>query len=77
MMEDIRWAKTHCARMDHGGCGLLVGVKGNAIVQIKGDPARQFEWQRSNFNRLTSVEKLGKEFGTPNLKNLPCRIRRK
>jgi len=25
---------------------------------------------------LTSMEKLGKEFGTPNLKNLPCRIRR-
>jgi hypothetical protein len=38
MDEDIRWVKTHCARMDHGGCGLLVGVQGNAIVQIKGDP---------------------------------------
>ncbi|HPL64408.1 MAG TPA: molybdopterin-dependent oxidoreductase [Syntrophales bacterium] len=38
MAEDIRWVKTHCARMDHGGCGLLVGVKGNAIVEVKGDP---------------------------------------
>ncbi|MDA8308064.1 MAG: molybdopterin-dependent oxidoreductase [Deltaproteobacteria bacterium] len=38
MAEEIRWAKTHCARMDHGGCALLVGVQGNEIVQIKGDP---------------------------------------
>src|SRR5690242_18100416 len=36
--EEIRWVKTHCARMDHGGCALLVGVRDNTIVQIKGDP---------------------------------------
>jgi len=36
--DDLRWAKTHCARMDHGGCALLVGVKDNQIVQVKGDP---------------------------------------
>ena len=38
MGDDIRWMKTHCARMDHGGCGLLVGVKGNKIVKVEGDP---------------------------------------
>jgi len=38
MKDDIRWVKTHCARMDHGGCGLLVGVKDNKIVSVKGDP---------------------------------------
>jgi anaerobic selenocysteine-containing dehydrogenase len=38
MSEDLRWVKTHCARMDHGGCSLLVGVKDNQIVQVKGDP---------------------------------------
>ena len=38
MVKDIRWIKTHCARMDHGGCALLVGVKDNRIVKIKGDP---------------------------------------
>ncbi|UCH06575.1 MAG: molybdopterin-dependent oxidoreductase [Deltaproteobacteria bacterium] len=38
MSEGIRWIKTHCARMDHGGCGLLVGVKDNRIVRVKGDP---------------------------------------
>jgi len=43
----------------------------------EGDPKAQFEWRISNFNMLTSIARLGKEFGTPNLKNLPCRIRRK
>lgn len=38
------------------------------------DAAEQYQWRRSNFNMLTSIDKLGKEFGTPNLKNLPCRI---
>jgi len=42
----------------------------------EGDAAKQFEWLKSNFNMLTSIGKLGKEFGTPNLKNLPCRIRK-
>ncbi len=36
--DDIHWVKTHCARMDHGGCALLVGVKGGRIIRIKGDP---------------------------------------
>ena len=39
MQDEIRWIKTHCARMDHGGCALVVGVKNNQIVKIKGDPA--------------------------------------
>jgi len=39
MKKDIeKWVKTHCSRMDHGACGLLVGVKDNSIVKIKGDP---------------------------------------
>ncbi len=38
MAEDIRWTRTHCARMDHGGCALHVGVRGNDIVAITGDP---------------------------------------
>jgi anaerobic selenocysteine-containing dehydrogenase len=41
------------------------------------DAASQFDWRKSNFNMLTSVGKLGKEFGTPNLKNIPCRIRKR
>ncbi|MFO7784591.1 MAG: molybdopterin-containing oxidoreductase family protein [Thermodesulfobacteriota bacterium] len=38
MNDSITWHRTHCARMDHGGCGLLVGVRDNRIVSIKGDP---------------------------------------
>ncbi len=34
---DLRWTQTHCARMDHGGCGIEVATKGNRIVKIKGD----------------------------------------
>jgi len=30
--------KTHCARMDHGGCGLLIEVREGRIIKIKGDP---------------------------------------
>jgi anaerobic selenocysteine-containing dehydrogenase len=41
----------------------------------EGKMEEQYEWKTSNFNMLTSIGKLGKEFGTPNLKNLPCRIR--
>ncbi len=38
MPDDIRWVKTHCARMDHGGCALLVAVRDGKIVQVQGDP---------------------------------------
>jgi len=36
-----------------------------------------YGWERSNYNMLTSIEKLGKAFGTPNLKGIGCRIRAK
>ena len=38
MEDDIRWMRTHCGRMDHGGCAVLVGIKDNKIVKVKGDP---------------------------------------
>ena len=38
MSAGVRWVRTHCGRLDHGGCTLLVGVKNNRIVQVKGDP---------------------------------------
>lgn len=43
----------------------------------EGGPAAQYDWRSANFNMLTSIQKLGKEFGTPNLKNLPCRVRKR
>jgi len=30
--------KTFCARMDHGGCGLLLEVEKGRIVKVEGDP---------------------------------------
>ncbi len=38
MNKSSDWIKTHCARMDHGGCGILVKVAANQIKAIKGDP---------------------------------------
>ena len=38
MKTGIRWTRTHCSRMDHGGCAILVGTENNRIVKIKGDP---------------------------------------
>ena len=43
----------------------------------EGKPESQYDWEKSNLNMLTSTEKLGKEYGTPNLKGLPCRISKK
>jgi anaerobic selenocysteine-containing dehydrogenase len=40
-------------------------------------PEDQYNWEKSNYNMLTSVEKLGREFGTPNLKGINCRISKK
>lgn len=37
-------------------------------------PERMYDWDTANYNILTSIEPLGKEFGTPNLKGLACRI---
>ena len=58
MAEDIRWVKTHCARMDHGGCALLVGVKGNEIVQIKGDPDGYLNKGYTCFKGRVSADRL-------------------
>ena len=58
MPEEIRWVKTHCARMDHGGCGLLVGVKGNEIVQVKGDPEGYLNKGYTCFKGRVSADRL-------------------
>jgi anaerobic selenocysteine-containing dehydrogenase len=36
---------------------------------------KAYAWTQSNYNMLTSTTSLGKEFGTPNLKGIACRIR--
>ena len=42
----------------------------------EGSAARQYDWDKANLNMLTSTEKVGQEYGTPNLKGIGCRIRR-
>jgi len=37
MVDDIRWSK-QTARDGSRGCALLVAVRDNRIVQVKGDP---------------------------------------
>jgi len=39
------------------------------------DITSQDNWTKSNLNILTSVDQLGKEFGTPNLKGIGCSIK--
>jgi anaerobic selenocysteine-containing dehydrogenase len=43
----------------------------------EGNGSTQYEWQRSNYNMLTSSDAPGREFGTPNLKGIGCRIKKK
>ncbi len=58
MEEEIKWVKTHCARMDHGGCGLLVSVKDNKILQIKGDPEGYLNKGYTCYKGRVSAERL-------------------
>jgi len=43
----------------------------------EGDIETGYEWKKSNYNILTSTDNIGKEFGTPNLKGISCKISRK
>jgi len=38
------------------------------------DITEKSNWTRANFNMLTTTDGLGREFGTPNLKGIGCRI---
>ncbi len=40
-------------------------------------PEKQYDWQTANYNMLTTAKKVGREFGTPDLKGIHCRIRPK
>jgi anaerobic selenocysteine-containing dehydrogenase len=53
-----KWIRTHCARMDHGGCSLLVQVEQNRIVKIKGDPEGFLNRGYSCTKGRLSAEKL-------------------
>ena len=42
----------------------------------EGNKEKQYEWESAGFNILTSSERLGREFGTPNFKGINCRIKK-
>ncbi len=50
--------KTYCARMDHGGCGLLVHVEGGRITKIQGDPDSPLSRGTLCAKGLAQLEKL-------------------
>lgn len=50
--------KTYCARMDHGGCGILVHVENGRITKIEGDPHSPLSRGTVCAKGLAQVEKL-------------------
>ena len=50
--------KTYCARMDHGGCGILVHVEKGKITKIEGDPDSPLSRGTICAKGLAQIEKL-------------------
>jgi anaerobic selenocysteine-containing dehydrogenase len=50
--------KTYCARMDHGGCGILVHVDKGRITKIEGDPDSPLNTGTICAKGLAQIEKL-------------------
>lgn len=50
--------KTYCARMDHGGCGMLVHVENGRIKKIEGDPDSPLSRGTLCAKGLAQVERL-------------------
>ncbi len=50
--------KTYCARMDHGGCGILVHVENGRITKIEGDPDSPLNRGTICAKCLAQIEKL-------------------
>jgi len=50
--------KTFCARMDHGGCGLLVHVENGQIVKVEGDPESPLNQGTICAKGIAQVERL-------------------
>lgn len=49
---------THCSRMDHGGCGLIVKVEKGKIISIRGNPESVTSRGYICPKGISSVEKL-------------------
>jgi anaerobic selenocysteine-containing dehydrogenase len=58
--------------------GVVLAAYGWWFTKPEGDPSlhdeSDLDWQSANYNLLTAADALGREFGTPNLKGIACRI---
>src|SRR4030042_3504006 len=50
--------RTYCARMDHGGCGILAHVENGRITRIEGDPESPSSRGTICANGLAQIERL-------------------
>lgn len=50
--------KTYCARMDHGGCGILAHVENGKVVKIEGDPDSPLSRGTLCAKGLAQIERL-------------------
>ena len=50
--------KSFCARMDHGGCGLLIHVEDGKIVRVEGDPDSPLNQGTMCAKGIAQVERL-------------------
>lgn len=50
--------KTYCARMDHGGCGMLAHVENGKITKVEGDPDSPLSRGTVCAKGLAQVERL-------------------
>ena len=50
--------KTYCARMDHGGCGILAHVENGRITKIEGDPDSPLNRGTICAKGLAQIERL-------------------
>jgi anaerobic selenocysteine-containing dehydrogenase len=59
---------------------LSEGIRDDVVCAASGwwsasqEPGDPLDWKSSNYNMLTNTDNPGKEFGTPRLKGIPCRI---
>lgn len=53
-----RWVRTHCARFDHGGCGLKVLVENGEVVRVEPDPEDPFSQGYSCPKGMAGLERI-------------------
>jgi anaerobic selenocysteine-containing dehydrogenase len=55
---DGNWLRTHCARFDHGGCGLRVLVENGKATKVEPDPDDPFSYGYSCPKGMATLERI-------------------